>query len=387
MQIKVSIKEEKVDKTKKMPQRKGISKKKRILIAVIAALLLAGILAGVLFAAFTYSPTVLRYGSATLNERTYAYLLACYKYELLVANKSLGIDDTAASWQKTDEGGRTYEELFKEAADREIALRFIAASLFDARNEGLGAAYYSAIETALSEMESYSYGEDVYGILSERYGVGKTELKRTALYEAKYLALKDSMFGTDGSGVYDAAYAERLEAFYKENYLLYNVIYLSDAKSAAKQTELEERIAVGMTEESFRDFETAHSENRVTENYPHGIYIYKKADYTSVFSAELLSAMGSLTEAGAITSARDKNGEGTYYVMRYALPSEPYLSDDKKVAHSLSGFAGYAAAVLYREELEACLADAMWVTEIQNAYTVASTLKAQEYNIVRFLDF
>ena len=150
---------------------------------------------------------------------------------------------------------------------------------------------------------------------------------------------------------------------------------------------LEERIEAGLGEEGFREFEVSYSESRVTENYPDGIYINKRVDYTSVFSAELLSAMGSLDGVGKITSARDKNDSGTYYVIRCALPEESYRSEDSKVIHSLSGFTEYAAAALYREELLDCLTDAEWVTEKQSAYTVAKTVKAQDYNVVRALGF
>jgi len=375
-----------VEKTKRSEPKARLSKKQLCLI-VIAALLAAAILIGVIAAVSSYSPAVLRYGGVSLGEDTYAYLLACYKYELLVSNISLGLTDDTASWQRTDESGRTYEEIFKEAADREIALRFVAAALFDKTGEGLASTYYTAIETALDEMASYSYDEDMYDVLKDRYGIGKTELKRAALYEAKYKALKEYMFGKDGSGVLDAAYAERLDAFYKENYLLYNVIYLSDEKNAARQEELEERIEAGLGEEGFRDFEVSYSESRVTENYPDGIYINKRVDYTSVFSAELLSAMGSLDGVGKITSARDKNDSGTYYVIRCALPEESYRSEDSKVIHSLSGFTEYAAAALYHEELLDCLTDAEWVTEKQSAYTIAKTVKAQDYNVVRALGF
>ena len=371
-----------MSKTKEV--KKKMSKKTRVLLIAVAAVLALSLLGGVLFSILTYSPTVLRYGGATLGEDAYSYWFACMKYQLMIQNRNLGIEDSYAFWDKTAENGKTYEELFKTAADREIALRFIAASLFDALGAGLGERYYEAIATALADMETYSYGENVYDVISEKYGASQRELKRVALYEAKYHALRYALFGTDLSGIYDVKYRASLSAFYGEYYSLYNVIYLSDAKNAEKQAELAAQLD-GMDEESFEAFEKAYSETPVTENYPDGIYIFRKADYTSAFSEELLTAMGSLGEVGDTAVARDKNDQGTYYVMRYALPVEPYLSEDEKIAFSLSGFAEYASSYLYLNELEACLEECEWVEEISSLYTIGRTVKAVDYNILRYL--
>ncbi len=366
---------------------KGMSKKTRVWLIVIASVLLAAILFGVIFTALTYSPTVLRYGSSKLKEDVYAYWLACYKYNLMVMYKGLVENDTPEEWAATDASGRSFDALFKERADREIALRFVASVLFDRMGVNLAEKYYTGIEKSLTDMQEYSYDEDMLALLKEKYGIGERQLKRVALYEAKYYALKEHMFGSDGSGVYHSAYADRLDAFYRENYRLFNVIYLTDEKSAEKQTELSALIAAGMTEESFRDYEQENSETSVTEKYPHGIYMYWNGNYSSVFSEELLSAMMSLDEAGKIVSRRDKEDEGTFYVMRYALPDAPYLTNDKDIRFSLQGFEAYAASYLYYQELEACLAEAEWVKEISDTYSMATTAKAQDYNITKFLGF
>jgi hypothetical protein len=95
--------------------------------------------------------------------------------------------------------------------------------------------------------------------------------------------------------------------------------------------------------------------------------------------------MGSLGEVGDTAVARDKNDQGTYYVMRYALPAEPYLSEDEKIAFSLSGFKEYASSYLYLNELEACLEECEWVEEISSLYTIGRTVKAVDYNVLRYL--
>ena len=123
MQTKVYKKDKIVSKTKEV--KKKMSKKTRVLLIVVAAVLALSLLGGVLFSILTYSPTVLRYGGATLGEDAYSYWFACMKYQLMIQNRNLGIEDSYAFWDKTAENGKTYEELFKTAADREIALTLL----------------------------------------------------------------------------------------------------------------------------------------------------------------------------------------------------------------------------------------------------------------------
>lgn len=384
MQRKVYKMDKIKEKSDVVPRFSG---KKKVVLIVVAVLLLAAVLLGVILSAANASPTVLKYGSSSLKENVYAYWLACFKYDLMATYKGMLESDSAAAWAKLMENGQSYDDWFKEAAHQQIALRFVASVLFDRTGAKLPEGYYSAIEKALSDMEEYDYDEDAFGILKEKYGVSARELKRIALYEAKYAGLKAHMFGSDGSGVYGAAYAERLASFYKENYLLFNVIYLSDEKSGAAKAELETLLEDGLTEEEFEAFEKEHSEMKVTEKYPDGIYIYRAGNYSSAFSAELLNAMAAADAVGKIAARRDGNDKGTYYVMRYALPEAPYLTNDEKVRFSLQGFEEYAASYLYYEELNACLAQAVWVSEITSGYSMAKTIKAQDYNIRKFLEF
>ena len=358
---------------------------KRALLALVAILLAVATVALSLALVLTRKEKVLHYGGQTLREDTYAYWFSSYKYQYLVAYKHLGITDTESGWREIDEGsGKSYNDAFKSAIDREIALRFIASVLFDKSGASLSESDLTAIGTTLADMEEYAYGEKMYKVLKREYGVSKSDLKRVALYETKYKALLSVRFGADYSGVYAAEHKEALAEFFSKHYKRYNVVYLSDEKNSAAQKDLRDFIAGGTTEEAFTEWERDYSENRVTENYPNGIYLYDGMRYTNVFSAELLSAFASLG-VGDCTEVRNAKDDGSYFVMRYALDEAPYLSSDKNVQKSLEGFAEYAARSLYREELEECLGDASWVTEITAAYTPAAVKKEQDYNIVNLL--
>lgn len=357
------------------------SRRTRTLIVILAVILAAAVLGGLLCLLLPSAPAVLRYDGKVLREDAYAYLFSCYKYEYLVAYKHLGIEDSEEGWQRIDEeSGRTYDEAFKEAIDKEIALRFVASVLFDEAGASLSAADLSAIEKTLSDMEEYAH-EPMYKTLRARYGVSKGTLKRVALYEVKYKALLSYRFGGDYSGVFADTYRDELEAFYKAHYKRYNFIYLSDEKSAEVQESLRAAIANGMTEATFTGWESEYSESPVTESYPSGIYLYDGMRYDGVFSDALLSAFGSLAE-GEVKEVRNEEGNGSYFVMRYALDDAPYRSGDEKVQKSLSGFAEYAARSLYRAELEECLSDVQRVDALMKVYTPASTEKEKDYNVV-----
>lgn len=359
-----------------------LEKKKRILLAVIAAVLAVAILGSLIYFALPKSPVVMRYGTGALREDAYSYWFSCYKYRYLVAYKQLGIEDSELGWAEIDpQSGKSYDEAFKEAIDKEISLRFIASVLFDKATVSLTDTELAYVESTLEGMEEYSYGEPVYEILEERYGVGKRELKRVALYELKYKALLSYRFGSDFGGVYSEEHRLDLEAFYRDHYKRFNFVYLSDKDNAKAQKDLREFIASGITEAAFTEWEREYSESPVTESYPNGIYLYDGMSYNTRFSEELLSAFYSL-EVGDTAEVRNAKDDGTYFVMRYELDEAPYLSSDKKIALSLEGFAEYAARSLYREELEECLADVEAVDELVSKYTPKTVEKEKDYNIV-----
>ena len=129
----------------------------------------------------------MRYGGATLREDAYSYWFSSYKYQFLIAYKQLNIDDSESGWARIDSAsGKSYNDAFKSAIDKEIAMRFIAAALFDQMGASLSDADLSAIASTLSDMEEYSFGEKPFKLLKSEYGVTRSDLKRIALYEVKY---------------------------------------------------------------------------------------------------------------------------------------------------------------------------------------------------------
>ena len=354
------------------------------LIFAAAAVVLALLLTLLIFSLGTAAP-VYEMEGATLREDAYRYWLACYKYVYQIRYKDLVIPDTPEGWGHVGADGRTYEEAFYRLIDEEIRLRFAAASLFDSYGYTLREESLTEIEEAIATMQQNSYGENVFDLLSERYGATERTIKQVALYEKKYEELRERLFA-DRSAVYTEPYLEALDGFYRKYYSRYNLIFIKDS-SPSSTAVMEAALSQGMTEARFTALEAQLSENesKVTSgSYPHGIYLYAGESYTEAFRAELLSAFRDADEVGEVVKVRNTSDTGTYYVMRYALDDAPYLSEDERVTRLFAELPDYAVSYLYRDALTRELARVTSLG-VAEGYTVSGTLGCKDYNILRQL--
>lgn len=366
--------------------KKPFSKRGMLWLSVVAMLLVLALLLTVLLVGRSTASAVYDFEGATLREDTYHYLFACFKYVYLVRYKNLNISDTPAGWAVVGEDGRSYEEAFSEVVREEILLRFLAASLFDANGYRLSDEDYESLDTLIDELDTEAYGEVPFEALAEKYGIGKNAVKQAALYEKKYQALYRGLFA-DPQTVYSAAYRESLSEFYKNNYYRYNMIYVTDAVGEEHRVRLEAALADGVTEEEFTALEASYSttSDKITSGiYPNGIYLYGGESYTNAFTPALLSAFREADEVGKVVKKRSDDGDGTYYVMRYALDEEPYRSENKLVRDCFTKLPAYAGAYLFRAELRTSL-EAVTAHGIHENYTMAGTETCREHNVIYLL--
>ena len=377
-------------------KNKPFYKRKRFYIGILSVLLIVALLVSALVLLLTAAPAVYGFGGATLREDAYSYWFACMKYKYHSDYSSLGIEDTAEGWAKTDEDGRTYEESFYTLIDEEIRLRFVAASLFDSQGYTLSKADRVALDTLIADFDTETFGEVPFDRLEKTYGISRNAVKQTALYEQKYTALYKQLF-SDPSVVYSSTYREALDTFYKTYYYRYNMIYLPDSVGATAITALESILwegkdigvscVTGITEERFTELEAEYTDenSKVTSGkYPNGIYLYAGESYRNAFSAELLSAFAEADEIGKVVKKRNADDNGTYYVMRYALDEKPYLSEDKRVTDCFKNLPNYAGAYLYRSLLRKELSKIV-SHGIAEGYTVAGTVSCKDYNMVNLI--
>ena len=370
--------------------------RKRIVRSLVLLLLLASILLSAVGCAFTGGPTVYSYDGAQLREDAYAYWYACLKYDYLVYYKALEIEDTPEGWAALGADGRSYAEAFDEVIREEILLRFIAASVFDSEGYALSDSSYSAIHSILDEMKTERFGDVPFDVLEEKYGVGERAVKQEMLYEKKYAELYARLF-SDPSAVYGDEHSIALRSFYEKHYSRYNMIYVEDSVGSVHIDALEAKLwpdgnvgeaaVTGVSEEDFKSLERNYTMGTgvTSGNYPGGIYLYDGESYTNTFSAELLSAFEAADEVGKIVKVRSAENDASYYVMRYALDSEPYLSENKEIAACFSKLPSYAGAYLYRQLLKDEL-EHVKSHDIAEGYTVTNVTACEDFcNAVRLL--
>lgn len=373
--------------TAKAVEKKKLSPRAKRWLIVASVLLVAALIAGaVLFTLSARAAAVWKYESVTLREDAYEYWLACYKYEYLRRYKYAAVTDSESGWAKEYAEGEDYGQAFDRMITRDMQMRLVAAALFDKRGEKLSTSRYKEIADALADMEEYSYGEDVGNILRERWGVKKKQLKTVALIEEKYAALREELFGADGDGIYDAAFTEKLEEFYLANYFRFRFIYIADENDVTgeKKYAVSQALVGGISEDAFAALEAKYTDNTVTQsNYPGGIYLCGAGDYSRAFDAALLQKMGELDAPGDTGSVRASTGDGTYYVMRYALDEKPYL--DPRNAAAFSDLPSYTEDYLYRTLLEEKLPQ-IRDYGVAATHSVRNTATCERgYNILSFL--
>ena len=246
----------------KSTEKKPFYCKSRFILGMMAALLALSLLVTGFALVLTASPVVYSFGGAKLREDAYSYWFSCYKYIYQIRYRDLGIKDTYEGWMEKGEDGLSYEESFRKMIDERIRLRFVAASLFDSEGYSLSESDRETLNALIEEFKTESFGEIPFEVLEKTYGIKKSAVKQTALYEQKYAALYKQLF-SDPIAIYSVTYREALETFYKTYYFRYNIIYVKDEAGADTIHTLESALwpeEGTVTEERFTELEAEYTD-------------------------------------------------------------------------------------------------------------------------------
>lgn len=353
-----------------------MKKRTWILILLSVLLVMALVVTGVLYALLR-PPVVYRFGATEVRQSTYDYWVACYKYAYLVSMKQYGIEDTAEGWAKTDEQGQSYDAIFCANIENAIKRRLVAAELFDKAGLGLGSEVYSAIRLTIDNMGYYE-DEQPLKELKKVYGVNRRAVHQVAVFEAKYDAYREYLFGSDGKGVYEEDYRSLLTAYYEQSCLRFRLIYIPN-DSYADQATVEKAIENGiMTEELFQTYaEQYNNLTTITENYPNGIYYCRNVSGAlNDFDDNVADAVGKLDSVGKALAVENEAKTGKFYLMRCALATEGFLTED------IPGFAQVAAEMLYPTYLSQKMQEVTLEKGTPLAGMTAVTA-CRDYNIVK----
>ncbi len=332
------------------------SKKTVIWLSVCAALLIAAVLAAVLFAVHSARHRVVSFRSVRVSDDLYAYWQARYRYEYLILYQSEGARDTDAFWDsyKDEATALTWRQDCADTTELLVSRILIGAYLFDQNGYSLTEGQRSAIETTLSDrLAVFSGDKKNYNAAAEKYGFTYQSAKKAAVYEAKANLLAS----------YATASDEEVQAYYEEQYVRIRIILTSNADHAdyirgalTGETDAEARMSLfdGLASD------TAYNRDPGSATYPAGYYFATASAFTESYQKELpevVERVFSLEKAGDWTELACE--DGTRFICRYTLPEQPAYENTAN-ENFFSDLAHDAAAACFLKTLDGYRQEIVW---------------------------
>ncbi|MDY3845534.1 MAG: hypothetical protein SOZ62_01295 [Eubacteriales bacterium] len=352
---------------------KGISKKTKIVIIAVCALLLAAAITVTSFLVYYRRHTVMKYGSYRVTEDMYEYWYSTYKYQILRTYPQA--KDTAAFWSSDNGSGQTYEQYFSDVIDGYIKEKLVASVLFDGMGYTLSSAAREEISSELSEMlEAVGDGDkDKFNETAKKYGIDYDGYKNVAVFNYKATYLFHILYGADGSKVSD----EEANRFYNENYSRVRIVvirknddylrgtdsqpiisedgkYVMNKYDDAKIAEIAALIermkgevdSNSMSEEKFLGYFEVENRDFKAGKYEGGYYLSRYSNYDKdiIYLSQKMNV-------GDIAYV-DKD-DYTIFMKKYENEEKAYASYEYKDSEWFDSFYKHAAESAYSELLRA----------------------------------
>ena len=347
------------------PRRPAVSgkRKKKILIASVAAVLAVALVLTLVLLLIPKSPA-LTYHGVSIDSEMYAFWYSMLKTEFM---RSYGLSgtthDTAAVWDSPcpHEGaeGKTWGEVLDADIHRAIQLKLISAVMYDELGLEMADNQRARVESYCDDMREYvadGSSSELRSLL-ETYGTTPSALRRCAVIDLKseLLWYQLSLGGASHMGGDDLRYlsAEEIMKEYSENYRRVKIVYVNDsvygsyvngerieipldftgpgAQNDDDKKELDGYVKNGgMTPETFDTYlKKSDEEIHAAGAYPSGIYLKMGTD---------LSERGFLEKAVAEALYGVEPGElvkvetsrGVRYLYGYELDNAAFLREESK---------------------------------------------------------
>lgn len=186
---------------------------KKICKIALSLLLCVSMLGGVvlgLTSCGTPSPSLMALEDLTFTQAQYTFLLSRAK----AAYEQAGF--TVKDWDtKIDLSGTTYDEFVRQQVLAEAKLMLAGVALFEKEGLSLSKDQLESINTEIDEFIEY-HGEgskSAFNGLLAPFGFNADMLKEQYIFEAKYQAIQDHLYGSDGSKLAPTAKQEYLTNF------------------------------------------------------------------------------------------------------------------------------------------------------------------------------
>ena len=337
-------------------------KRVRMLAAMLSLLLLLSACGG------DPGETVLSLGSTTVSENVYHYWASTYKGEFLYRYED--VKNTKEYWESELIDGMSAAEYFDAVILENVKYNLVCMDLFDDYGLTITASEKQSIRDRISDYVSeYADGnKNLLNMALSEYGVNMQMLERIYIDEAKTTKVYEAVFGKTGQTPLDD---EMLEAFYQENYVRFQMIFINnmyqysadengnpvlddngyyvteplDADVKAKREEsirqVQKRLDAGET------FDALYEEYAEIKDYPGGYYYSSTGAYNDRVYYDLAAAAGAI-EVGEVTTVQ--GDYGTCIIQKLELPA--FAWGEKENSDFFNGFRDTVGDVLFREFLE-----------------------------------
>ncbi len=327
---------------------------------------------------------IMSYKGTKATESLYSYWMSTYKSNFLYYYND-GIDSDEF-WDTLISDDQTYEEYVVNWIDTEMQYRTVALWLFDEYKLTLSEEVIADIDADIDEKIEYAGSREAINTDLAKLGMNIDMLREVYIDNAKYDAVYEYLYGTDGKEAPDDE--ERAEYFNGNYYCLKyitiysganlmtddsgNYVYDEDGQiELVKLTEEEKQIkqqliaTIEAGVEAGGDFDEYITEFSEVDysDYPNGFFVSEN-DY-SRFGSDIIKAATEL-EVGGVRTVSDENV--TYIIKKCELPEYTSLTSADK--DQLTDMDNYIIREKYTEKFDSYTDDIVINTELKDSYDI-----------------
>lgn len=198
-------------------------KRRIVSLALLLTMLLS---AAALSACGDSTPVVMQLGDHTVTAAMYQYWASSCKGQYIYQYED--VNNTAEFWNSEVRDGVSAAEYFDGITLDNIKTTLVVMKMFDDYGLSLTNDEKNSISDYISDLikERAEGSKNMMNSMLGQYGVNLKILEKIYRDEAKSAHVYDYLYGENGKEKLDD---DALEAFYKENYVHFNMIYVNDA--------------------------------------------------------------------------------------------------------------------------------------------------------------